>query len=1428
MANQQTGVHGDGVTVVSFRAPACMALLLTSLLWICGAAVVTAQGGGARDTEPAKDSILYRFSFDTGVEPEVGHAFVKEAASNQFAAGRSGNGYLIPGGTTSAALNGVSYVLKDHPMATSGAIAFWIAPLSWSDPGEVEARGSIYILRLEMAGGGKLLIQRQGFRRSAPKREDYLIVGLYGLKDLGTPAHYFPGTRGWKDGEWHLIAVNWDPKGFELSVDSNAFKRVEFPRSLDPAQDCPSGTDYNLTIGLGDADPETTLLDELVFFTRPLALEEIQRMYRPPPAILPPASSTALNWTPQPWLSRVALPLIRKDLAPAIDGVIDENEWAYAGRFVGAHKVGLAPLLCEDRQSFAWVASDGQNLYLAMKTEMPEEGPLRASVSPRGNEDLLQAWNDDSVELWLAPGDNDASDKCYQIVANSLGAVYDVLHDPTQTDKPKRVDKSFRVKWDFANRVVDKWWHVEIAMPLGQIGVTSLDPERPLGLHFVRNWKAPDAQADWTPYMGDFSSWAQMGRVSFGGAGPVVRQLQQREKKTGIADLQFEIVNPHTHSVEVYVDGYSHSGSGNPEKLLKGSFIIPAGQSKRLTLDRNYGGGQYRNSLIVTSANKSNTYFSRKFVWNNEVPSGDSAQAAKSRMKFLFGYYPSFNKVKVRVDLTKLPERETITAVVLRLMDKKTDTVIAEGRSRQFKQYVSEMILDLPVLEEGEYIVQVSALGEDGKEKETARGEFTRKRFDWENNTLGVSDEVIDPFTPLEVKDRSVSAVLRTHKLSDVGLLEEVTSEGRAMLASPMAFDIAIDGAPQKVSAQSFAFTEKKPNAVRYRSAWQAGKLQATTTGLWDYDGLLKCEIQFSVPETSSLDKFDLLIPVSPKVAEFLHVASDRMRLSFHDYVPPGKDVATPVWQSNTMAHNEIPDIGGVVGRLPGTFVPYVWLGNERQGISWVADNDSGWLVDDIASTHSVYRTGNSVLLKVSFVTKPGRLKGPHKIVFGLQATPTKPLPEKPDSWRRTVFSMPTPEFSGLCNALILWSGFQWGGEDAYAMYPRNKDFSIYSIMRDARATGRVDVAALDEWTKGYDDSNPYFDIVKRNIKTIHGCAAKPDVVIPYTDVRGAAVSEEEFGIFQDEWLIHEFTKRKWPKYTEEGMGYVISTTRSRQDFIIWNFNRMLESGAFDAIYFDCPYPKATLNTLNGGAYVDENGKLRASADIFEMRELFKRCAVLAYQKRGYNMNVAHMSTVNVAPLLSWFGVNLDWEFSYGSDDFQDRGFSREYTRIVTIGQQTGTIPLVLGTVGIRGQDTAAMTRAKRTLAGCILAHEVKDWAAGWGPDKTYENSLRILYGFSYGSDATVHNYWEEDFPATIKGTETAALLLAKDGEALAVVTDYANGGSCELSLDAAKLKLKPDGRFYDAESGLELEKTNAFACKFALPKHDFRIVRYR
>src|SRR5690606_10376063 len=130
-----------------------------------------------------------------------------------------------------------------------------------------------------------------------------------------------------------------------------------------------------------------------------------------------------------------------------------------------------------------------------------------------------------------------------------------------------------------------------------------------------------------------------------------------------------------------------------------------------------------------------------------------------------------------------------------------------------------------------------------------------------------------------------------------------------------------------------------------------------------------------------------LVIPLVESEAPYIHGVADGIRHNYAGVVPAGQG---RVWDSGMANRRE----------LVGTFYPYVWLGRPERGLCWFADTDRHWRLDDQTPVVDVTREDGVLTLRVHFITRPGALEHPREIVFGLQATPTKPMPE---GWRRWV-----------------------------------------------------------------------------------------------------------------------------------------------------------------------------------------------------------------------------------------------------------------------------------------------------------------------------------------------------------------------------------------------------------------------------------------
>ena len=272
----------------------------------------------------------------------------------------------------------------------------------------------------------------------------------------------------------------------------------------------------------------------------------------------------------------------------------------------------------------------------------------------------------------------------------------------------------------------------------------------------------------------------------------------------------------------------------------------------------------------------------------------------------------------------------------------------------------------------------------------------------------------------------------------------------------------------------------------------------------------------------------------------------------------------------------------------------------------------------------------------------------------------------------------------------------------------------------------------------------------------------------------------------------------------------------------------MLE--CFDGMYWDCLHLEARYDPVVGNAWTDEKGRTHPGLGIFDMRELIKRTAVMfAGESKKFPPNrlplitQGHMTNTCFIPVLAFANSTLDWEWKYGLDDFQDR-FTWGLTMAEAVGRQVGAWPTVLGGGYYRG-DNAKVQRTLRTRLGVCLVHEIAiecQHSRGYGRDLYAK-----LFKFGYGlPECKVYNYWQEDNPvAVISKTTIKILVVSKKNQCLVVVTDYGNGGHCNVKLDLKKLGLDDKATAVNFETGKPVKRIGAGEFEINVPKHDFRII---
>ena len=1124
-----------------------------------------------------------------------------------------------------------------------------------------------------------------------------------------------------------------------------------------------------------------------------------------------------------PRVPRAAIPEMKQ--APKLDGVIAQAEWQDAvGNYGFVNHSGHIRL--NAREARFWVGRRGETLYLAFRTEAPPGGAILTRVKPDGKRDLIGAFGDDSIEMVLDPKRGRAvGDRVfYHVIFNANGALYDFSMDPDNRANPRSA--AWRISgWTMANTCHDGWWDVEVGIPFSTLDASKSDLATPWGVLLARNWKRPFMQSQWNSHSASYNDQGTMPLVVWDDTAPVVQVLSLRGE--GQATVRVKARNPHAVPVDVavYLQDAWHS---DQHRVLKKTVTLAANSEQTFELSSPDGGptGDHRTIINITSPDGKKTYYFRDFRWNLHRPKSvwQIGKSESKKVELKFKYYPYHNKIRVWVNARGLTKGRVTGAgaEVVRLVgegkDRKPGKSCWRGRLA-FRKGIAETIAPIPDLPDGAYRLVVKLQGKNVPGVPLVQ-DFARKHFEWEHNTLGISDKVIPPFTPLEVHGSTVQCVLRDLTHGSAGLWDRVVSQGKELLTGPMRWEVELaDKTKPTVHGGGWKAVSRTETEVVGTSAWQAGPVRATLQTQYDYDGMMKCTLRLQ-PCADKIKRLTLRVPVSNRIAGFMHACGDRLRGNYAGKVPAGSGT---IWDSSK---------GNKVDIL-GTFYPYLWVGDGERGVCWFADTDRDWILDDDTPVIDLVREGKTLWLNVHFITKASKLDREHTIVFGLQVTPTKPMPT---GWRRWKFGK---KVSGGRPVRLVGHSMVWGAH-YYLPYPLEKDFSYFREMRRLREKGgQPDAqtkAYLDQWAKKVAKYIPEGSAYYRKI-THHTRAGMANCarhswkdgwrIFGYTNARGIGFLAEEFPVFQEEWLNYAFYHRNWDP--AGAVAYDVTPSKSMTDCLLWYYREMLT--CFEGVYWDNLYLSARHDPVVGDTWTDEKGRVHPGLGLFAMRDLVKRTAVFFAQQdkklpahRVPLITMGHMTNTQLVPILSFINCTFDWEWRYGYDDFQDR-FTWDLTVAETIGRQVGAWPTILSGGHYKRGTPAQNKWVWRTRLGVCLAHEIAHM--DYRPKADIDLYTK-LFKFGYGLPAcTVYNYWQEGHPAAVSSKTVVGktLVISKAGAAIVVVTDYGTGGACRVKLDLAKLGLGDKVTAANFETGDAVKRVGPGEFELTIPKHDFRIL---
>jgi len=714
-----------------------------------------------------------------------------------------------------------------------------------------------------------------------------------------------------------------------------------------------------------------------------------------------------------------------------------------------------------------------------------------------------------------------------------------------------------------------------------------------------------------------------------------------------------------------------------------------------------------------------------------------------------------------------------------------------------------ETLMALDKMPAGSYDVEAVLFDANRQRLETVASDpWTLPETPWLGNTLGLTDKVQPPWTPVERDRLTLKVWGREYQLgSGFGLPQQIISQGRPLLVQPVTLEIVRDGEPVSLTRSKVNMTAVHPHGATWSGTATAGDVAVSVEGRLEYDGMLLLQLTLAPRDPAKpvrLDAIRLQTALPKARALFLNTSTDQgyWWYSYKAWLPE-----TPGVVHDNLKQRQ--------GRTP--FLFFVLFSDYDTGLEWFADNLRGWQVDETKPIQEIIReTNGDVRLQCHLANQPFELRAPVTITFGYDATPVKPLP--PD-WRNSyVHYAPLPGIDSDLAMWWLWSDSRYDKFRPNVFLLRPDDLEGFATTRQAGQ--RVHNVRLAPFTNQH-------------------------VTLPTAPDNQAP--DKGWGWFNN--LLGAESAND---------GWTAMPTRGIRDYWAWNLDQWLKSGGLDAIYIDEANTSTTNSSLlTGSGYLRPDGTHAVGHNTLGMRDQLKRVRQLLIDngKRpivwipSYGMTIPHaFAFVDVVSEGEAFMFDKpdqpDWIDVWGADLLQHTPGpgARGGPWLLSLGpaQKFGFIPIFLNYIKFYDKpEYLAAMHAQYALLGLLDLIPISP-ELGW--------FFKAKQDFGMSLPATVfHGFFEQqefradrdDVKISYYRRENRALCIAtnlgKTPFTGTVTVDLAALGLAAGKAEAATLLPVKEGRMsmeYTAEP-LAFEPAGN-TLRLTIPPHDFRLVELR
>jgi len=1008
---------------------------------------------------------------------------------------------------------------------------------------------------------------------------------------------------------------------------------------------------------------------------------------------------------------------------PKIDGKIDDAEWREAMAVSGVGNWTDDVLL--PRPTTFYFAWDPGHLYFACRSYL--RAGYKPNVPAGRSPGLAYVW-DDGLELHFQPmGTNlPAGNKhnSYKWFLNCLG----FTGDCTRLALGQQI-KNWAPRFIIKTRLTDpgtapnggRWWELEMSSTPEDFELKgdhrAGDKWRVmLGFNHMPGWMQARIPCN-GPYLDPFG-YNVATLVENTPAVQMTMDSTSNLATDGTAFMRIRVFNPTAKAERLAVEVNVADTITKSETLA-----VAPGRSAEFTLNEKLPDAVKSGDLFVQVKQGDRQLF--RYGASFKVAGNlDAFAPAKPLDPTKFSFQARFNPVRllllVKADTYYLPDPSQARALRYRVVPEGGGKVIAEGRVTQVAEYYLQDIIKLPRLAPGKYRVEATMELAGGKTLGPMTAELVKKDeakefARWWGKKCGNIERVIPPYTALKCNGSRVACLGREYELNALGLPVAVRSRSGAVSAAPARIVAVAGGREVVIPIGRPKFTETKDWRVQFEGKAAGAGLDFEASGWVEQDGLVYVELTYGPDgrEPVEVDALRIEYPLAETDADCLLCIGPGANYSSRTTMVLPKGKQGRLWSTLDTG------ITGS-GMTVGSFYPTVWIGSERRGLLWWADNDKGWVQNNDVPAHEAIRKDAAVVLVNNIVAKPTELTAPRTVAFSYIATPFKPLPK---GWRMTMATEDGtffPPFRGLRTdsktGEKLWDParghINWIHPES--RYPEEWD----DLWRQQKTKGfggyqAADAHARNRWR------DPY--------------AARSGVNFTH-------MSFQIMGYGHKSMEDHLYTY-----FGPEWEGSMDTWNETYTDYAMTLFEPAFQLGGVRSTYWDLAFPILFKDPLSGLAYRLPDGRVQRGYNGWNVRRFMMRLNALMYDAGLLpGANGFHSTNAYLTVAMPWTDAVLDGERNWDLDtsplDWVDN-MPIERMRSMSSPHSWGVA--ICWMANMDSKSAAKRDAAKKLQAQWVWMHD--SWRNPYIPQLNRMPDTVLDWGINR-AEAVYHPYWRNPY----------------------------------------------------------------------------------